>query len=72
MPEAKHATGEWQPMETAPRDKTMVALIHVNGGFCRYGVGWYMPLQGWQGWHTGAADGYLSPTHWAPLPEAPK
>lgn len=57
----------WQPIETAPYDKTMVALLFVDGtGYARYGVGWYMPLTGWQGW-----NGDKSPTHWMPLPAAP-
>lgn len=54
----------WQDMNTAPRDKTMVALIFREGPFTHYGVGWYMPRTGWHGW-----DFEKQPTHWAPLPE---
>jgi hypothetical protein len=59
----------WMPIETAPRDKTMVALLHLGagGGYCRYGVGWYMPWSGWQGWDDSAKQ----PTHWMPLPRVP-
>jgi hypothetical protein len=60
----------WQPIETAPLDKTMVALIHVDGGYVRYGVGWYMPLAGWQGWYHEAH--HKAPTHWMPLPRPPR
>lgn len=57
----------WQPIETAPKDKTMVALIFSSGKYVRYGVGWYMPMDGWQGW-----DFEHEPTHWLTLPEPPK
>jgi hypothetical protein len=62
-------TAAWQPIESAPKDKTMVALLYVNGSHARYGVGWYMPLNGWQGWNYGAEN--YKPTHWMPLPEPP-
>lgn len=58
---------DWQPIETAPRDKTMVALLRSVGTYRRYGVGWYMPLTGWQAW-----EGYDPPTHWWPLPKPPQ
>lgn len=58
---------EWQPIETAPHDKSMVALLRVDGAHRRYGVGWYMPWAGWQAW--GDAP---EPTHWCPLPPPPK
>lgn len=61
---------QWQPIETAPRDKTRIALLRVDGNSRRYGTGWYMPLTGWQGWYS---DNYHEPpTHWFPLPEPPK
>lgn len=64
------ANGGWLPINSAPYNKTRVALIHSDGkGYVRYGVGWYMPLTGWQGWDGG--DNYLQPTHWHPIPAAP-
>lgn len=57
---------EWQNMNSAPYDKTWVALIFTDGGFTHYGVGWYMPLMGWQGW-----DFERSPTQWMLLPPPP-
>ena len=61
---------QWQPIETAPRDKTMVALLHVGAkGYWRYGVGWFMPQAGWQGWNS---EDHKFPTHWMPLPEPPE
>ena len=65
----------WRPIESAPRDKTMVALLHAGtmGGrpFWRYGVGWWMPLDGWQGWFLDVGGDRRAPTHWMPLPSAP-
>lgn len=57
----------WMPIETAPLDKTMVALLHESDNYRRYGVGWYMPMSGWHGWDAGG----LQPTHWMPLPPPP-
>lgn len=60
---------EWQPIETAPRDKTTVVLLRCNDdGSVTYGHGFYMPLDGWFGWTQCA---YKQPTHWMPLPAAP-
>lgn len=64
--DASIVTNGWQPIETAPTNKTMVALLRVEGPACRYGVGWYMPLAGWQAW-----DADRPPTHWTPLPATP-
>lgn len=62
----------WMPIESAPHNKTTVALLMVRGNYRRYGTGWYMPLDGWQCWKF-EIDGYSGgPTHWAPLPEPPK
>lgn len=62
--------GLWQPIETAPRDKTHVALLRLNGdGSWTYGHGYYMPLEGWRCWKHYA---HKPPTHWVPLPEPPE
>jgi hypothetical protein len=77
----------WQPIETAPGDKTWILLA---GGGIRYGwdghtqpacvVGqWTTTLNGrrtkghWQfAWYDGGYYGeYENPTHWMPLPEPP-
>ncbi len=69
---ALDAATQWQAIETAPKDKTMVALIHLRSdGSWRTGVGWYMPLDGWQVWNFGGTGVYEPPTHWARLPPAP-
>lgn len=61
-----YAKDEWLPIESAPTDKTMVALLYRKGNHSRYGVGWYMPLDGWQAWNYPK-----SPTHYRPLPAPP-
>lgn len=66
----------WMPIETAPKDGTRVLLYVVHPGD-EYAIavgdpdGWrYIETGYWEGvWeheHAGA------PTHWMPLPEAPK
>lgn len=60
---------EWQPIETAPKDGTPVMLwpgapIWTDEVFpC---VGWMTSVGLWI-----CARGYVSPTHWKPLPEPP-
>ena len=65
---AADGADEWQLIDSAPHNKTMVVLAMFRGNYSRYGVGWYMPLDGWQVWRH-EVDGYSGgPTHWAPLP----
>lgn len=76
----------WQPIETAPKDGTWVLVYgegtddeevsrkvavaqytnYLNGG--TYDESW------WQfAWYDGGYYGrFYNPTHWMPLPEAPK
>jgi hypothetical protein len=70
-------TGEWQPIETAPKDGTPV-LIHVpTGQRPVYEAEWHRPWESapedkcW--WQT--RSGMVLPehaTHWMPLPEPPR
>ncbi len=65
---------EWQPIETAPRDGTVVLLYpraHQHK--------WPISMALWRAdkgaWHNyfkvnGASDGAF--THWMPLPESPQ
>jgi len=78
---------EWQPIETAPKDGTMVSLY----GICAGEINGIAPEP--TGPHTGAWCGgksdyagddwwsldegecyaiWCKPTHWMPLPEPPK
>jgi hypothetical protein len=74
-----HASYEWQPIETAPKDGTYVLLAGPSGYIgtplrvevCKYDAD-YRPLQPWVDYggqsflHSGGP-----PTHWMPLPPAP-
>ena len=67
---------EWQPIETAPKDSTIVLLYGLCVDWASAGVtmGYFNEDYGWRSQET---DGYndpflLQPTHWMPLPEPPK
>ena len=62
---------EWQPIETAPKDGTVILMADGLTMFC--GI-W---LKSARGWVDGCrdADGELvawNATHWMPLPAPPK
>lgn len=69
----KTMMGEWQIIETAPKDGTGIILWgpewstpdmgywDVSGGY-----GWYSSMFGFPGIEE------LEPTHWMPIPEPPK
>lgn len=60
----------WQPIETAPRDDRNVLLARDG----RVTAGWFDDLN--DCWFEALDDGEecirIQPTHWMPLPEAPK
>ena len=74
---AEPVKSEWQPIETAPKDgKAFLMFLPGYGGYVadqRYKVLHYI---GWGGgvWSDGGMGKYSidEPTHWMPLPEAPK
>ena len=68
----------WMPIETAPKDGTLIVLGARNGVW----LGKYLPLYGsgykpenpWSSMllnHDHMAERYTRPTHWMKLPEAP-
>lgn len=65
----------WQPIETAPRDGTIVDLWRPNYGgerLCAYR--WEQLSEG-NGFFSPVGSGYCvvrDATHWMPLPEPPK
>jgi hypothetical protein len=78
--------GEWQPIETAPKDGRFV-LLHVpkglESGVITVGAYWKSDARGetgrflkghWDGWLGMDADivsSWCHPTHWMPLPAPP-
>ena len=63
---------EWKPIETAPRDKTRAFLLACEfdrKGDWRIKMG-YRDSGAIGGWHVWGAS--WVPTHWMPLPDAPK
>lgn len=78
--------GEWQPIETAPKDGTEVLVgRYVNGEWRLCQAGWHHfpgcdnPIQGYEPdvwwWNCDADWGGITddegPTHWMPLTEPP-
>ena len=74
---------EWQPIETAPKDGTVILGIYVNG---KYDPDYSIICWGGRTW-VGMCDGYESIeaqgdtyteyhtpfcTHWMPLPDPPQ
>ena len=64
----------WQPIETAPKDGTKILVCHIH---------YYSPITAWwssyhpnakgkETWREDGSNYKLNPTHWMPLPEAPK
>jgi hypothetical protein len=78
---------EWQPIETAPRDKPMKLLTNGEVVFVGCWVDWSEwsgHTSGWTQYRCITGRGYntampadrwpmaVVPTHWMPLPELPK
>lgn len=65
---------EWQPIETAPKDKTSVLLI---GRYPTSSRGWSDIYMCWRAQKENGFEGWLRwphsfhPTHWMPLPANP-
>ena len=63
----KSAWKEWQPIETAPLNTTVLIwdgdmMWVAKAEFRRIPATWH--------WET--PEGFVTPTHWMPLPEPPK
>ncbi len=65
---------EWQPIETAPRDKGyLLGWVEGTVRFIQYGKTSHVPLYGWCLADQGPEEFDLChPSHWMPIPEAPK
>ena len=65
----------WQPIETAPKDGTVVLIFQQdrsNFGGRGIAAGRFMEPP-WDGWWGTCGDSIICmrPTHWQPLPEPP-
>jgi hypothetical protein len=59
--------GEWQPIETAPKDEDCV-LLYQHGGGVQPGY-WERSVKSWLVVETRElTGGFAEPTHWMPLP----
>ena len=67
----KKDTGQvWQPIETAPRDGKRVILY---GSVLTWsGVEKFIVTEGIYNREWSCRRGWITPTHWMPLPEPPK
>lgn len=65
----KDARQAWQPMETAPKDRDILAV----GGVVKWPrVLRWCDAPGFHGWFSLGGENELFPTHWMPLPDPPK
>ena len=70
---------EWQPIETAPRDGTLILVTGVNGLNTVLAAYYWEgddyspnPYKGWSGIVNSFGEQRIAePTHWMPLPEPP-
>ena len=63
------AVPEWRPIETAPRDELILVGPTKRMGIC---VAMHHSRDGWVTETTGDWFGIYTPTHWMPLPAAPR
>lgn len=62
---------EWQPIETAPRDRTIIIVAHEFWN--NVGLVQYVYPEGFCHYADGTkVDHQQRLTHWMPLPEPPK
>lgn len=64
------APDPWQPIETAPKDRTKVVAYRPRPDISCYDVAAHDPEQEW--WEDQYGDIVADFTHWMPLPEPPK
>ena len=61
------AAGEWQPIDTAPKDGTGI-LLFCSADLIVHAGHWHSRLGAWYV----SGQGPMPSTHWMPLPEPPK
>jgi len=60
---------EWQPIETAPKDGTMILVCWAGSGMHPIVSRWLLRSMAWTHPFNKPVN---PPTHWMPLPEPPK
>lgn len=63
--------GEWQPIETAPKDGTRFWAYDPTSEEKQMACWWQNDFGMWEGWMN-VWDNEPNPTHWMPLPDPPK
>jgi hypothetical protein len=67
---------EWQPIDTAPRDNSIILLAGIDDlGDQVVGEGYWETYLWWNGEHNDPEWSWgweAEPTHWMPMPEPPK
>lgn len=68
--------GQWQPIETAPKDGVTILAFSEPGAYTCYWYDGKETNEGCPGWIDGSVNKYeefyvYHPTHWMPLPEPP-
>ena len=67
---------KWQPIETAPNDNKSYLLFCPDMGDFGLNpcivVGVKYAIEKADKWHELVTDCYINPSHWMPLPDAPK
>ncbi len=70
-PDAAKLEAQWQPIETAPRDRTMILGINPQSSLGCVTVFYNSALSKWcSSWEASAIIAH-QPTHWMPLPAPP-
>lgn len=69
-------TGEWQPIDTAPKDGTHILIFEPSKSDYSSSIIYVVKWDNWQGreqWLEASGEEYstFKPTHWMPLPVAP-
>lgn len=65
---------DWQPIETAPRDRRFLGYNELSGimEITWHGKVSHVPLYGWCHGEDAEDIDLWEPTHWHPLPDPPK
>ena len=62
--EGKRMEDGWRPIETAPKDGTVIELGWLPNGEVEFAVR--------SKWKRGEWDGHYTPTHWRPIANLPR